>query len=69
MDDHESVNIVPAGFIDTACEPFSAGIAGAPVTDWRDYDTIYTERFMSTPQENPVGDMDSVFVLQINEAD
>lgn len=34
---------------------FSAGIAGAPVTDWRHYDTIYTERYMSTPQANPDG--------------
>jgi dipeptidyl-peptidase-4 len=34
---------------------FAAGIAGAPVTDWRNYDTIYTERYMNTPQENPDG--------------
>ncbi len=34
---------------------FSAGIAGAPPTDWRDYDTIYTERYMLTPQDNPEG--------------
>lgn len=34
---------------------FRAGIAVAPVTDWRYYDTIYTERFMGTPQENPEG--------------
>jgi dipeptidyl aminopeptidase/acylaminoacyl peptidase len=34
---------------------FAAGIAGAPVTDWRDYDSIYTERYMNTPQENPDG--------------
>ena len=34
---------------------FKAGIAGAPVTSWRFYDTIYTERFMRTPQENPDG--------------
>jgi dipeptidyl-peptidase-4 len=34
---------------------FAAGISGAPVTDWRNYDSIYTERFMNTPQENPDG--------------
>lgn len=35
--------------------PFAAGIAVAPVTDWRFYDSIYTERFMLTPQQNAVG--------------
>lgn len=39
----------------THSDLFTAGIAGAPVTDWRDYDTIYTERYMSTPQANPEG--------------
>ncbi|MDA9630975.1 prolyl oligopeptidase family serine peptidase, partial [Flavobacteriaceae bacterium] len=34
---------------------FSFGIAVAPVTNWRFYDTIYTERFMRTPEENPQG--------------
>ncbi|MBX3377412.1 MAG: DPP IV N-terminal domain-containing protein [Phycisphaeraceae bacterium] len=34
---------------------FCAGIAGGSVTDWRDYDTIYTERYMLTPQENKQG--------------
>jgi dipeptidyl-peptidase 4 len=34
---------------------FKMGIAVAPVTTWRYYDTVYTERFMRTPQENPDG--------------
>lgn len=34
---------------------FKAALVVAPVTDWGLYDTIYTERFMWTPQENPVG--------------
>ncbi|KAK1999608.1 hypothetical protein LX36DRAFT_471066 [Colletotrichum falcatum] len=34
---------------------FSYGMAVAPVTDWRFYDSIYTERYMRTPQLNPSG--------------
>ena len=34
---------------------FKAGIAVAPPTDWRYYDTVYTERFMRTPKENRKG--------------
>ena len=34
---------------------YKTGIAVAPVTNWRYYDSIYTERFMRTPQENPSG--------------
>jgi dipeptidyl-peptidase-4 len=34
---------------------FKIGYAGAPVTDWRLYDSIYTERYMLTPQNNAAG--------------
>jgi dipeptidyl-peptidase-4 len=39
----------------THSDSWSAGIVGAPVTDWRDYDTIYTERLMQLPSRNPDG--------------
>jgi len=34
---------------------FAMGIAGGTVADWRNYDTVYTERYMGTPQQNPDG--------------
>lgn len=34
---------------------FKAGVAMAPVTDWRFYDSVYTERYMTTPQQNESG--------------
>ena len=34
---------------------FKMGISGAPVTDWKNYDAIYTERYMGLPQDNPGG--------------
>jgi putative hemolysin len=38
-----------------APDVFRCGVAGAAPTDWTYYDTIYTERYMRTPQENPKG--------------
>ncbi|KAL5395780.1 hypothetical protein PMIN02_003796 [Paraphaeosphaeria minitans] len=38
-----------------AGQTFKYGMAVAPVTDWRFYDSIYTERYMHTPQNNPGG--------------
>jgi dipeptidyl-peptidase-4 len=48
------------GFMSSNCilkgnDVFSMAIAVAPVTSWRFYDTIYTERYMQTPQENASG--------------
>ncbi|MBT8288072.1 MAG: S9 family peptidase [Bacteroidia bacterium] len=48
------------GFMSSNClfkgnDVFKMAIAVAPVTSWRFYDTIYTERYMATPQENPSG--------------
>ncbi len=48
------------GHMSTNCllkgnDTFEMAIAVAPVTNWRFYDTIYTERFMRTPAENPSG--------------
>lgn len=48
------------GFMSSNClfqapDVFEMAIAVAPVSSWRFYDTIYTERYMKTPQENPSG--------------
>jgi len=45
---------------------FQAGVAGAPVTDWRLYDTHYTERFMGRPNEGDAYENSSVFPYSEN---
>jgi dipeptidyl-peptidase-4 len=39
----------------THSQSFKIGISGGTVSDWRNYDSIYTERYMLTPQNNPEG--------------
>jgi dipeptidyl-peptidase-4 len=39
----------------THSDSFKIGIAGGTVVDWRNYDSIYTERYMQTPQHNSEG--------------
>jgi dipeptidyl-peptidase-4 len=47
------------GYMSSTClsksSLFKIGIAVAPVTNWRFYDTVYTERYMRTPQQNAEG--------------
>ncbi|MCF8256133.1 MAG: S9 family peptidase [Flavobacteriales bacterium] len=53
--------------ITKGADHFKAAIAVAPVTNWRYYDNIYTERFMRTPQENPSGYDDNSPVNHVNK--
>ncbi len=46
---------------------FRAGIAGAPLADWRHYDTIYTERYLGLPSENADGYRDSSPIHRVAE--
>jgi dipeptidyl-peptidase-4 len=51
----------------THSDVFKAGIARVPVTDWYFYDTFYTERYMSTPQDNPDGYKETSSVLAASD--
>ncbi|WP_044202256.1 S9 family peptidase [Flammeovirga sp. OC4] len=51
----------------TGADQFKMAIAVAPVTTWRYYDTIYTERFLKTPQLNPSGYDDNSPIKHVNK--
>jgi dipeptidyl-peptidase 4 len=53
--------------ITKGADVFSAAVAVAPVTSWRYYDNIYTERYMRTPQENPQGYDDNSPINHVNK--
>jgi len=46
---------------------FQYGIAGAPVIDWKLYDSVYTERYMDTPQQNPEGYKNGSVLTYVNQ--
>lgn len=53
--------------ITVGADVFKAAIAVAPVTSWRYYDTIYTERYLQTPQQNAAGYDDNSPVSHVNK--
>ena len=53
----------------THSDRFRAGVAVAPVTDWHNYDSIYTERYMSQPTEFPEGYKDFSVVNSAAESE
>ena len=53
--------------ITRGADAFSAAVAVAPVTSWRYYDNIYTERYMRTPQENAKGYDDNSPISHVSE--
>ncbi|MVO10741.1 prolyl oligopeptidase family serine peptidase [Flavobacterium sp. TP390] len=60
------------GFMSSNCilkgnDVFKTAIAVAPVTSWRYYDSIYTERYMQTPQENASGYDDNSPINHVNK--
>jgi len=60
------------GFMSSNCilkgnDVFKMAIAVAPVTNWRFYDSVYTEKYMQTPQENPKGYDDNSPINFVNK--
>jgi len=58
-----------ANAVERRGDVYQAGVAGAPVTDWKDYDTHYTERYMGLPSENAEGYADSSVLTHASELD
>jgi dipeptidyl-peptidase-4 len=48
---------------------FKVGCAGGPVIDWKWYEVMYGERYMDTPQENPVGYQSTSLLGKVNSLD
>jgi dipeptidyl-peptidase-4 len=60
------------GYMSALCitkgaDVFKAAVAVAPVTNWRYYDNIYTERYMRKPQENPAGYDENSPIRHVND--
>ncbi len=49
--------------------PYAAAVAIAPVTSWRYYDTVYTERYMNTPQANDEGYRESAPITYVSNVE
>ena len=54
---------------DGNANPFACAVAIAPVTSWRYYDSVYSERYMLTPQENPQGYDESAPLTHVKALD
>lgn len=48
---------------------FKAGVAGGPVIDWKYYEVMYGERYMDTPEENPMGYQNASLLHSIENLD
>ena len=55
-----------ASLMTRAPQYFKAGVAGAPVIDWKYYEVMYTERYMETPQINPEGYLESSVLTHLD---
>jgi dipeptidyl-peptidase-4 len=64
---HSYGGYVAAYALTHSADVFKYGISASPVTDWKLYDTVYSERFMDTPQENPEGYKNSSAMTHVKQ--